>query len=254
MYKLPYPFEYDGEIIKEFDVKEAATSALAASQKNTLPYAAMKSFLTGVLLSLNGNDDQTFIRNALLSIPFESAFTALVYGMAKTKEDDGISGEYACPRCGTIRRAESDDETEHVLNFEITPAPLTFDFNLDGVQIINKANGTVIESVDAIGMAAPTLDGLIRGERRYPDNPVSTQSFAYAQSITTVNNAPVDNSWKDKYGEVLFNKLSIKKTNEISKELAEYSPFNNIERVCLKCFHRWKTRLDFTNFFDFGAV
>ncbi|MDR2193873.1 MAG: hypothetical protein LBP19_05320 [Treponema sp.] len=251
---LPYPFEYDGETIREFDVKEATTSAIAASQKNSLPYAAMKSFLTGVLCSLNGNEEQTFIRNALLSIPFESAFTALVYGMAKTKEDDSIHGAYACPHCGEIRRAESDDETEHVLQFEITPAPLTFDFNLGGVPIVNKVNGAVIESVGAISMTAPTLDALIRGERRFPDNPILTQSFAYAQSIVSVNNTPVDKSWKDKYGEVLFNKLSIKKTNELSKELAAYSPFNNIERVCLKCFHRWKTRLDFTNFFDFGAV
>jgi hypothetical protein len=254
MYKLPYPFEYDGEIIKEFDVREAATSAIAASQKNTLPYASMRAFLTGVLSSLNDNDDQDFIRNAIMCIPFESAFTALVYGMVKTKGSDVISGEYTCPHCGEIRKPEPDDEEEHILDFEINPAPIAFDFNIGGVQILNKSNGTVIDTVDTISMSAPTLDCLIRGERRYPDSPIFTQSFAYAQSVLSVNNAPVDKSWKDKYGEVLFNKISIKKTNEISKELSEYSPFNNIERVCLKCFHKWKTRLDFTNFFDFGAV
>jgi hypothetical protein len=254
MPQLPYPFEHDGELIEEFEVKAATTSTIAAAQKNTLPYAAMKAFLTGILASLNGNSNEAFLKNAAMDMPFESAFTALVYGMCETKETDVIAGEYRCPRCGAVRRTEEDDREERIFEFPIRRAPVQFQFQTGGVELVDKIKGTVLETVDDIVMTAPTLDSLIRGERRHPDNNIFTQSFACAQSIVEVNGAEADRAWRDKFGEVFFNKLPVKKMNEISKALAEHSPFGGVERVCLSCSHRWKAKLDFTNFFDFGAV
>jgi hypothetical protein len=256
--KLPYSFEMDGELVEEFEIKEATTATIADAQKHKQAYAAIKDFLHGVLASLNGNAEDTFLKNALLVIPFESAFTAAIYGMAATRGDDAVVGEYKCPHCGTIRRYESidgdDDIIDRLARLPINAAPLTFDFDLDGVDIVDKLHQTVLETIHAVTLTAPTLESFIRGERRYPDNSILVQNYAYTQALVAVNGQAVDKPWRDKYGEVLFNKLKIKQANEITKRLASFSPFVDIERVCLHCARRWRTALDFTNFFDFGAV
>jgi hypothetical protein len=255
--KFPYPFEFDGEIIEEFSVKEATTTTIANTQKRRQAYDMMKCFLQGALQSLNDHTDETFLKNAILTIPFESAYTAIMFGMAETKEDDGVLGEYKCPKCGTIRKYEPIDGDEDVVdrlaNIAITPAPLTFEFEFEEVKLKNKLNNSVLETVNALSMAAPTLESYVRGERRYPDSAVFIQSYAYAQAILSVNGNAVDKQWRDKFGEVLFNKLKIKKMNEITRKLGEFNPFR-VERVCLQCSHRWTTNLDFTNFFAFGGI
>jgi hypothetical protein len=256
--KLPYPFEIDGELVEEFEIKEATTATIAEAQKHRQAYAAIKAFLQGVLASLNGNADAAFLKNAILVMPFESAFAAVIYGMAETRGDDTVVGEYKCPHCGAIRRYESidgdDDLTDRLSRLPIDTAPLTFDFDIGSVDIVDKLKQSVIETINTITMTAPTLEAFIRGERRFPDSSIFVQNYAYTQTLTAVNGRAVDKPWRDKYGEVLFNKLSIKKVNEITKRLAAFSPFTNIERVCLRCARRWKTTLDLTHFFDYGAV
>jgi hypothetical protein len=255
--KLPYPFEFDGELIEEFSVKEATTAAIANAQKRQQAYDTMKCFLQGVLQSLNEQEDETYLKNATLVMPFESAYTALMFGMAQTKEDDRIMGEYRCPQCGTVRKYEPIDGDEDVVDrladITIALAPLTFTFDFPGVELRNKLNNSVMETVNTLTMTASTLESFARGERRYPDSAIFTQSYAYAQALLTVNGAPVDKQWREKFGEVFFNKLKIKKINEMTQVLGGYSPFR-VERVCLKCAHRWTASLDFTNFFAFGGL
>jgi hypothetical protein len=101
-------------------------------------------------------------------------------------------------------------------------------------------------------MRHPTITDFIRGEQRYPDNETKLMFFAFGCALSSVNNAPVADKDRYKFGDLVFAKMQARTINTISQAVYENSLGNKIERVCLKCHNRWEAPLNLSNFFASG--
>lgn len=256
--KLPYPFIYNGETVTDFEPRVLTAKDLADTRKSSGsgPYSAMKAMGRASILSLNGSEDRKNIDNAILSMPFFSLYTAIIHSGAKTKGLDYVEGHYTCPNCKTVRvygkGDDGDADTLEELDKGSTDTTeLEYSF-LTPVEIKNAKTGEVLESISNIVMRYPTIGDYCKGESRYPDNELLLMYYAYGQALTVVNEQAVDAAYRQKFGEVIFQKMTLVDINTLSARLHEHATGVGLERVCLKCHHRWKTDIDMSSFFDYG--
>jgi hypothetical protein len=258
--KLPVPFEFEGTRIEDFEVKGALAKEIAETGKlynRGQGYAAIRKWVCSVLQSLGGIEDRTQIESMTREIPFVSAYAAACFGIAETKGTDSVEASYKCPQCGTVRiyaKDEDDDMTDHLYALDIRVAEsdrLSFEFDKP-VKIQRKDSGESIEEINSLAMRHPTITDFVRGEQRYPDDENALAFFAFGCALLEVNNAEVDDKYRNKFGDLIFAKMPAMTFNKISRAVYENSLGNTIERVCLKCHHRWTAPLNMTNFFSSG--
>jgi hypothetical protein len=98
-------------------------------------------------------------------------------------------------------------------------------------------------------MRWPTITDYIQGEARYPDDPERLLYFAYGKALTRVDGTDVDDKYRNRYAELLFQNMTIRTINDVTAKLSECA-FGMVDRVCLKCHHHWKAPLDVSGFFS----
>jgi hypothetical protein len=257
---LPVSFTYDGEIIDRFEVKSALAEDIADTSdlmRENVGYGGIKRWCSGVLKSLNEHEDKVTLGNMIRDMPFVSAYAVASFGVAKTREDDSVESSYRCPRCGEIRvysKTEYDDMTDHLDDLKPSVSAnnlLSFSFD-EPVYILEKKTGNIIEEIRSIAIHSPTLNDFIRAEQRYPEGKSRLMFFAYGCALETVNGNPVENRWRNQWGDLVFAKMPGKEINKISMEINSTQIGKDIERVCLKCHHKWTAPLNLSNFFASG--
>jgi len=267
---LPIPVLLDGKKFSEVKIVPATAGIVADTRReveNGALYTALLVWCCGVIETLDGADgsieDKAEIRRAVRVMPFESAFAVACYGMAETKGDDSIPGDYACPKCGHqvhAQRGEIDgepfDDTDHLKDL---PTPVCSDpedgieiILEDPVQIVRRDNNEVVVSVESLILDRPTLGQCIRLHAKYPDDDAKMQFAVYADSLRSVNGTGVNSAWKGAYGELVFNKMKMRDLEKINDALSEYRIDTRKERVCLKCHNRWEASVDLNGFFGSG--
>lgn len=258
--KLPIPFDFEGTRIDVFEVKGASAKDIADTGKlynRGQGYAAIRKWVCSVLQSLGGIEDSIQIETMVREMPFVSAYAAACFGIAETKGTDSVESSYKCPQCGTVRtyaKDADDDMTDHLLDLEITVAQsdtLSFEFDKP-IQITRKDNAETIEEIHSLVMRHPTITDFIRAEQRYPDDDGTLAFFAFGCALVSVNHTDIDDKYRNRFGDLLFAKMPAMTFNKISRAVYENSLGNTIERVCLKCHHRWSAPLNLTNFFSSG--
>lgn len=258
--KLPVPYDFEGQRIANFEVKGASAKEIADTGKlyaRGQGFAAIRKWTVFVIQSLEGIEDRIQIENMVREMPFVSAYAAACFGVAETKGEDSVEASYKCPQCGTLRmyaKDADDDMTDHIFDLEISIAKsdrLIFEFDKP-VKIQRKDNNEIIEEINALAMRHPTITDFVRAEQRYPDDESECGFFAFGCALTSVNNAEIDDKYRNKFGDLIFAKMPAMTFNKISRSVYENSLGNKIQRVCLKCHHRWEAPLNLSNFFSSG--
>jgi hypothetical protein len=258
--KLPVPFEFEGQRIENFEVREASAKDIADTGKlysQGQGFSAIRKWTFSVLRSLEGIEDRTRLENMVREMPFVSAYGVSCFGVAETKGEDSVEASYKCPQCGTVRvyaKNADDDMTDHLFNLEVTVAAsdrLSFEFDKP-IKIQRKDTAETIEEITSLVMRHPTITDFVRGEQRYPDDEGSLAFFAFGCALISVNGAEIDDKYRNRFGDLLFAKMPAKTFNKISQAVYENNLGGDIERVCLKCHHRWSAPLNLSNFFSSG--
>jgi len=267
--KLPIAIEIDGEFITGAKTGEASAGVLAAARKEAESgdeYSGILEWCAGVIKEFPGHDaSPSEIKRILRAAPFETAHAIACFGMAETKGDDSIQGEYRCPKCGQIVKCdkreidgEIDDRSDHLfsLEYETLDDPSKgITISLDKpVEIKRKDTGDVVESVDSFIMGWPTLGQCIKAHQRHPDDADAMQRAVYAEALQRVNGRPVDANWKTSFGDFLFKKMSVRDNAKINAEMKRYSINMTKERVCMKCKNHFEAEIDLRSFFASGLT
>ena len=267
--KLPIGVELDGSVYTEAKIARAESLVIAKTTEEAQrgnPYSAILEWNAGITESLSGDSgtiEGTEIRRALRFMPFESAFALACYGMAETKKDDSISGEYECPKCGGIVKAERGevdgvefDDTDHLytLDFETLDDPregicITLDYP---VELKKRDSGEVIERIESFIMDWPTLDQCIRAHQGIPDAEMRMQMALYSSALRKVNGKPCDGTWKATFGTRLFEKMDATDMATINEEIKRFSINVTRERICMKCKTHFDAPIDLNGFFASG--
>lgn len=267
--KLPIGVELDGSVYTEAKIGRAESLVIAKTTEEAErgnPYSAILEWNVGITESLSGDSgtvEGADIRRALRFMPFESAFALACYGMAETKKDDSVSGEYACPKCGSIvktERGENDgiefDDTDHLYALDIE----TLDDPKDGVSISleypvelkRRDSGEVIETIESFVMDWPTLDQCIRAHQRIPDAEMRMQMALYSSALRSINGKPIGATWKSTFGIRLFEKMDANDMATLNDEMKRYSINVTRERICMKCKTHFDAPIDLNGFFASG--
>jgi hypothetical protein len=267
--KLPIGVELDGSVYTDVNIKRAESLVIAKTTEEAgrgNPYSAILEWNAGITESLSGNDgtvEGADIRRALRFMPFESSFALACHGMAETKKDDSISGVYPCPKCGSLvkaERGENDgvpfDDTDHLYALDVE----TLDDPKEGialtlqypVELKKRDSGEVIETIESFVMDWPTLDQCIRAHQKCPDAEMRMQFALYSSALRTVNNKPVDGTWKATYGTRFFEKMDAVDTASLNDIMKRYSINVSRERVCMKCKTHFDAPIDLNGFFASG--
>jgi hypothetical protein len=258
--KFPVRFEYDGQSLESFTVREIIADHMASVSNlvnRGLIYTGMRKWATSVLESIDDIEDRTKLENIVKVMPFVDLYAVICFGLVETRGEDSVEASYKCPKCGTIRtyiKTEDDDMTDHLLEMEyeqVDDEPLTFHF--DKKVSILKPSGEPILELESIQMRMPNIEDFIRGEQRYPDDTFRLMFFAYGCALQTVDHKEVDQKFRNKFGEMVFSKMSSNQINKVSKRVYRDQIGNNMERVCLKCHHRWEAPLNLSGFFNSGV-
>lgn len=247
--KLPIPFEHNGEQVTDFTPAHLRAVDLADARKKSGSYAIMRKLIEGAIESLNGNDSREYISGALTHMPFQSLYTILVMSGAKTKGVDTVEATYYCPKCNKPRLygKTDDDDMSDPLVYDVAK-DLEIDYSFTPITITSK--GEVIEEIFNITMRFPTISDYVKGEARHPDDDHRLMYYAYSQALLSVNGRVVDTKFRQAYGELIFQRMTIKEINGLSSKL-EYG-LGVVDRQCLDCKHKWKATLDISSFFDFA--
>lgn len=267
--KLPVGVELDGSVYTEAKIQRAESLVIAKTTEEAQrgnPYSAILEWNAGITESLSGDAgtiEGAEIRRALRFMPFESSFALACYGMAETKKDDSVSGEYECPKCGSIvkaERGENDgvefDDTDHLHSLDVE----TLDDPKEGislslsypVELKRRDNGEIIETVESFVMDWPTLDQAIRAHQKCPDAEMRMQFALYSSALRSINGKPVDGTWKSAFGTRLFEKMDASDTAELNEIMKRYSINVSKERICMKCKTHFDAPIDLNGFFASG--
>lgn len=267
--KLPIGAEVDGVVYTDVKVKKAESLVIAKTTEEVErgnPYAAILQWNVGVTESLSGDGgtlEGEDLRRALRFMPFESAYALACYGMAETKGEDSIPGEYECPKCGKIVKCEKGvedgvefDDTDHLFAFDIDIIEdpregIVLELS-SPVDLKKRDTGEIIETVESIHLSWPTLDQCIRAHQKCPDAEMRMQFSLYASALQKVNGRPVDGTWRSAFGPRVFEKMDPADTAEINDIMARHSINVTRERVCMKCKTRWDALVDLSSFFASG--
>ena len=270
--KLPIAIEADGKLFTNADIGGASAGVLAEARREATAgasYTAILEWSAGVVRAFTGPDgdvtEKADIRRLIRQAPFETVHAIACYGMAATKGDDSIEGEYACPKCGTIVKATKrvvdgteEDFSDHLgaLEYGVLENPADgISIVLDEpVEITRKDTGEVIETIETIIMNWPTLGTAIRCHQRAPDDDSALQFAIYAESTRSVNGKTVDQNWRATRGDMVYRKMSVRDQAKITAAMKRYSIEVKKERVCIKCKNRWEAEIDLRNFFESGLM
>lgn len=268
--KLPVPILIDGNKFTDAKIGEASAGVLAAARREAESgddYTALLEWDVGVVREFSGDgmsvDVTADIRRILRFAPFETVHAIACYGMAETKGDDSIPGEYQCPKCGRVLRlskreidGEIEDMTDHLkaMEFSICDNPEDgISITLQKpVELTRKDTGEVIETVESIVMEWPTLAMLIRCHQRNPDDENAMQFSTFAEATRSVNGKPVDANWRMSRGDLIYKRMSVRDLATLSDAMKKHSINMKKERVCMKCKTHWDAEVDLRGFFASG--
>jgi hypothetical protein len=258
--KLPYAFEYNGDLITDFEPRAMTGTDIANTKKKAQSSSScniMRTMAEGAIESLNGNTDRKYIKNAIQFLPFQSLNFVLIFSGAKTKGLESAEGTYICPRCKTERfygKTEDDDLSDNLEDLIGESAPDTIiSFTLPApVEITRGDTGAALASMSEFTMRYPTISDYIDGEQKYAKDDIRAMCATYASALLTVNGEEVDRAYRNKFGDKLFLAMNIHILNELSKLLNKYAFGKKLERYCFNCQHEYKADLDIGNFFDLG--
>lgn len=268
--KLPVPVQADGTLYTDVKVQKASPLVIAATTDLAEEgdyYTAVLEWDAGVIAEIIGDGgsvtDAAEIRRLVRFMPFDSAYAVALHGMAATKRDDSIAGQYQCPKCKKVVKCEKGekdgeefDDTDHLFDLELPVladpgAGLAIELSTP-VELKKKDTGEIIETVTSLVLDWPTLGQCIKAHQRYPDRESMMQFALLADAIRTVNGKTRDGPWKMVLGSKLIEMMDSFDLAEIGDRMKRYSVNVEKERVCMKCHTRWMAPIDFNGFFGSG--
>jgi len=270
--KLPVPVLADGKVFTDVKIGEASAGTLASARREAdagAEYSALLEWCVGVAREISGDGDTVTdpqeIKRLIKFMPFESVYAVACYGMAETKGDDSIPGEYQCPKCGRIVRLEKSnvdgeeiDDTDHLrtLKYGICSNPESgISLSLSRpIEIPRKDTGEIIETIESIVMDWPTLGQCIRAHQKNPDNESAMMFAVYADAIRLVNGKKIDSSWRASFGDLAFSRMMVRDQAALVASMKKYSIQSKVSRACMKCKTRWDAEVDLRGFFSSGLT
>lgn len=250
--RLPIPFDYNGSVVEEVDLRAPRAGVLADVQKEASEgrqYQAIAALVSGCL-----SEETEKPLDLVKAMPYRTVEYLALQAILLVSPDDGFEGVYECPRCGhqtVCELTESNDTRDFVSEVEVRYS--------EGLEPILVALGhpvtfTVKDSVDTIEtiqMRHPTIGDCISAEARVGKSNLMKLQFAiYAAAIERVNGDPVNQHWKATFGIPLFEKMEFRPDLiTIRDATAYYGMSPTIRKLCSKCGKEWDAPIDTSNFF-----
>jgi hypothetical protein len=256
--RLPIPFEWSGQVIREVEVGAPKAGLLADTREvadQGKMHAAMYTLAAGSILDAEGITDRNEIKRMTRDMPYRSAEFVALSAVLTISPDDGFEGVYVCPRCGEKIITEynpENDTRDFVSDLEVgvLEEPELFSLDLD-VPVTFTSQGEVIDEVRSMELRYPTMADCMAAERRAAGKDAVRLQFAiYAQALVSVNGKQINDTWKVGFGTQMFDRLDVKTDlRALSEAMGRYGLQSEIEKRCISCGKVWKAPVNTSNFF-----
>lgn len=248
--RLPIPFEYEGRIIDDLEIKAPSSGVLAETQRvaeGGKMYAAFSVLTAGCL-------DEEDARAMVRVMPYRTCELLAIHAVLKISPDDGFEGVYQCPRCGhkqVTEYSEDEDTRDFVSDLYVgyADAAEPFEVELDSAVTVTS-KGEAIEQVSTLTFHHPTMQECQKAESRVGlKNPTKLNFAVLALAIDKVDGREVDDRWRTNLAPVVFEKMAAKDLAKINAEIARYGMSSTLPKVCHECGKEWDAPVNTSGFF-----
>jgi hypothetical protein len=179
-------------------------------------------------------------------------------------DDDGIEGFYSCPRCGNKIFAEKKSDENGIIYdtrdfisqlpikyYEENEDFIFYEFS-ESIKIIDIITNEIIEEIFSCEIKIPTLEHCNKATIKNENDEVRTQFRIYLEGLKKINGHEIDNTWKNRYGMLLFEKTNPKDIMNLTKKLIhEYGIDRQVKKICKTCQKEFKALISTSNFFGY---
>jgi hypothetical protein len=268
--KIPIPIFDGNSIYTDCEIKKPKGGDLATAQEvlqQGESFRAIAAFLEGGINSFSGEKgevvDRGQIKGLIKRLPYRSAEFLCLKILLLLGTEDGIEAIYQCPRCKKSLIAELNQLTgvdtrnfisEFTINNmeDITP---TFRIALtESIDIIDKRDGTLLDSYMAIDLQWPTLEHAMRASAKFGDSQAIRRQYAiYTEALTKINDEIVTEKIRNQWGMYIFEHMDTRTDlKAVSDMIQKYGVDQTVKKHCPACGKDWSAVVDTSNFFVSG--
>jgi DNA-directed RNA polymerase subunit RPC12/RpoP len=242
-------------------MKKPTAGTLADARKSAEAgefYQALLAYDAGSIESLSDLDgeeisDKAEIRTALRSISWSLAEWLAFKSMISLGVSDTIDIEYTCPRCGTSRYRDEDEDQVKVSELPIKESEDIPEFTVDlGTPIVfkDKATGEPIETVTSLKFRLATLGDCMKAAGKVGQRDDLRLQFAiWAESLIQANGADIDAKWRVTWCPMLFERMDIVDARKVGVGFKSWAADNEVSAICLKCGKEYRQEVPTSSFF-----
>lgn len=273
--KLPIPIFMNGNVYNEMETRRPTPGVLADTKKTAQTgdyYSAISTLIWGCcecVFNQDGNEitDKVGLKSLLRHLPYKTAeYIAIMVMVSLDPTDDGIEGVYSCPLCGHNIVCECIMEDGQIvidtrdfihnlkIKFQDVPQE-NFIYNFtEEVVIKNAVTGEPLETIRDIMIKHPTLVHCTTAFQKYGKrDEMRTQFGIYSEALIAVNGYEIDNSWRSRFGMLMFENIPNTKIDliGITRKINEFGIDKRVEKECPSCGKKFRQIVNTSNFFAF---
>jgi len=255
--KLPIPLIYNDLKITDAEINKPKTKTLKDTKRASKTrnfFLALKTFLTS---TVKLTEDKEKSDRLITELPQRTAeLIALKVLLLQFPEDDKVEGIYTCPRCRNQIICEFNDGFDNrdsiselnINYFDKDQLEFTSELN---VIIKDKKSNNVILDIKNITMRFPLLKDFIEVVSFIGnDDPYEIQNKVFEKCIIKLNNTEFTKKERNLYATKIIDESDPDELEAFSSYFNSFGLIEYVNKVCLNCGKKFKTKLNTANFFD----
>ncbi len=268
--KLPDVIIKDGSVFDECDLIRPVTGVLAdtysAYERTSNPHTALRVLTSGCIGALMGDKtltERSQINAHLKKAPYKSIELVALKGLVsiRKQEDNVIEGIYSCPMPGCNEKIQVEkiatdegsnwEDLDHFNDLKIVECSDKsnfFDYDLAYPVRLNTSEGE--REINSLKFHRPYIVDCEKAEERVGANDKGRiQLVTYGLCIEEVNGQAVDDTFRNKYGGTIFDRIDPTDTEAIFKEGRKYGLQSYLNKQCPSCAKKWRQIVNPISFF-----
>lgn len=260
--RIPIPV-IDGEKKRQnVVIRKVQTSVIADSnkimQKGDI-YKALQTFIAGGIEDFDGCTDRAEIYALVGKTPYKSAWFLATRIIMQDEKDDGIEGMYPCPRCGTEKVCEYNEDPDLDTSDYISDMKVEYaDDNVKNVfelssPVVIKNEDDAEAEVRKVEIDFPTLNHCSQAFNRVGDkDEIRLQLAIFVQALRKINDEDVDSKFKNAFGMTVLERMNRTDIRDLAKMIDRFGMNTRVKKSCNKCGKQFEVNLNTANFFGFA--